>query len=322
MNSKYHKLLVLLKSLSGKTLISYHSRGDVEAVASSLALRTLLPMATVRSPDRLSGHARSVLKRLGVKEPGVLKAGELAGFDNVVLVDVASPAMLGVLEKDFNSFKGKRVVVDHHISNAVFKKCNVFEFEDRTSCCEVVFDVLKLGGFHIDKKIASLLLCGVVVDSAFFESSNESTFRAAASLLHITGISYSEVKRLVARRVDLNEINTMVANFERAELVDFKGEVVAFCSCKSFESSTAAALIRSGVSLALCFNEKSGEVSLVKSNSSKVFSGLNAGGFLSKQVSKFKGESGGHELIAGARLDPMHLPLFVSCFRSAVFVLF
>ena len=37
----------------------------------------------------------------------VLKAGELAGYDNVVLVDVASPAMLGVLEEDFVSFKGK-----------------------------------------------------------------------------------------------------------------------------------------------------------------------------------------------------------------------
>ncbi len=320
MNSKYHKLLVELKSLTGKTLISYHSRGDVEAVSSALALRTLLPMATVRSPDRLSGHARSVLKRLGVKEPLVLKAGELASYDNVVLVDVASPAMLGVLEEEFNSFNGKRVVIDHHVSSAVFKKCKVFEFEDRTSCCEVVFDVLKLGQRRVDKKVASLLLCGVVVDSAFFESSNEGTFRAVASLLHIAGVSYSEVKRLVARQVDLNEIKTVLANLSGADLIDYKGEVVAFCSCKSFESSIATALIRSGASVALCFNEKSGEVSLVKSNASKVFGRLNAGRFLSSQVSKFKGESGGHELIAGARVPISKLVSFVRTFRSEIFV--
>lgn len=322
MNSKYHKLLVLLKSLSGKTVITYHSRGDVEAVSSALALRVLMPMATVRSPDRLSGHARSVLTRLGVKEPLVLKAGELGSYDNVVLVDVASPAMLGVLEEEFDSFKGKRIVIDHHVSSTVFKKCKVFEFEARTSCCEVVFDVLKLSGLKIDEKVACLLLCGVVVDSAFFESSNENTFRAAASLLRIAGVSYSDVKRLVARQVDLNEIKTVMVNLGDADLIDFKGEVVAFCSCKSFESSTATALIRSGASVALCFNEKSGEVSLVRSNASKVFGKLNAGAFLSKQVSKFKGESGGHALIAGAKVPISKLSAFIRVFRSEIFVLF
>ena len=57
----------VLSRLTGKTLVSFHSRGDVEAVASSLALSKFLRRATVKSPDRLSGHARSVLKNLRVK---------------------------------------------------------------------------------------------------------------------------------------------------------------------------------------------------------------------------------------------------------------
>lgn len=302
MISEYSKLLEALKSLSGETLISFHSRGDVEAVASALTLQGILRSSTVKSPDRVSGHARGVLRDLRVKELAILKKGELAHFDNIVLVDVSSPAMLGIFESEFNSFKGKKIVIDHHVTTIKFKRAEVFEFPNRTSCCEVVYDVAKIGNFPVDEKTALLLLCGVVVDSGGFQSANENTFRATASLLRLSKVSYSKVKQIVRKRVSLNEVKTIQDNVTNTRLVEHNGEVVAFCSCKSFESATAEVLIKSGASVAVCFNEKNGSFTVTKSNSSKVFESLNSAKLLAKTTAKFKGNSGGHELIAGGNV--------------------
>ena len=303
MDSKYRKLLSELKLLSGKTLISFHSRGDVEAIASALALRLLLPQATIGSPDRLGGHARSVLKRLNVSEPGVLMPGELASYDSVVLVDVANPKMLGALENEFKTFSGKKVVIDHHITNTQFKGSNVFEFPNRTSCCEVIFDVLKSSGFQVDKQTAALLLCGAFVDSAGLESANVETFKAVNELMLLSGLTISKVKTLTKRVVELNEINTVKANVANATRLKFKREEVAFCSCKAYESATANQLIKNGVAVAVCFNEKSGDFSVIRNSKSKVFGKLNVAKFLSKAASRFNGECGGHELIAGGKFE-------------------
>ncbi|MBI4406850.1 hypothetical protein HY571_02965, partial [Candidatus Micrarchaeota archaeon] len=62
---KYAELLRELYSLKGETLISFHSLGDEEAVASATALAQLLGSGVVKSPDRINASARNLLERLG-----------------------------------------------------------------------------------------------------------------------------------------------------------------------------------------------------------------------------------------------------------------
>ena len=211
--------------------------------------------------------------------------------------------MLGNFEKEFEEFTGKKVVIDHHITKSKFKNSKVFEFLQRTSCCGVIYDVLKTAGCQVDKLTTSLLLCGVVVDSGNFQSANEHTFRSAVSLMHLSGLSYAEVKRIIERKVDFNEVRTIILNVSNAEAFEVNRETIIFCKCASFESATASVLLKTGADIIVCYNEKSGDLFVLKSNSSKTFAKLNAAKLLAKASSKFNGESGGHELIAGGKVS-------------------
>lgn len=317
MDFHYSALAKTLFELTGRTLISFHSRGDVEAVASALALSKLVLNSTVKSSDKISGQARSVLKNLKIVEPAVLKEGELQSFQNVVLVDVANPKMLGEnFAEELAKFKGKKIVIDHHIHSGSFKKTLVFEFPNRTSCCEVMLDLFKVAKFKIDSKSSALLLAGVIVDTASFESANSQTFLAVASLLRLSKISYCNAKRVVERKVDFNELKTKLANLANCKVLKVESENLAFCNCSAFESATASLIAKSGAAVAVCFNKKSSEVFLVKSASSRVFESLNSAFLLNKVVKITGGESGGHELIAGAKLPSEKLELALKLLES------
>ncbi|NYZ75042.1 hypothetical protein H0O03_02140, partial [Candidatus Micrarchaeota archaeon] len=110
------KLLADLLRLKGRTLISFHSLADVDAVASAYGLATLLPKAVIRAPDKPNSPSRRLLEALGA-EVSVLGEGELSGFDNCVLVDVSSAELLAGFGKAFRNFakRKKLVCIDHHL---------------------------------------------------------------------------------------------------------------------------------------------------------------------------------------------------------------
>ncbi|MDP3741706.1 MAG: DHH family phosphoesterase, partial [Candidatus Micrarchaeota archaeon] len=194
---QYSELLRELHSLKGKTLITFHSLGDVEAVASAIALSKLLQNCTVKSPDHTNSASRHLLEKLAVEKIPILKPGETTAYNNVVLVDVANKEMLADFGNELAKFGGKVIAIDHHEHGNMLKNAKIFEFPNRTSCCEVIYDLYRVSGRKIPWKIATLLLAGIISDTARFKTANKETFHAVPQLLIASGKKYEDVLQMV-----------------------------------------------------------------------------------------------------------------------------
>ncbi|MBI5228759.1 hypothetical protein HY991_01515, partial [Candidatus Micrarchaeota archaeon] len=66
MNS-FEKLCKEIVGLKGRTLITFHSLGDLEAVASALVLEKAVQNSDARMLDSLNAQAKKVLRELGLE---------------------------------------------------------------------------------------------------------------------------------------------------------------------------------------------------------------------------------------------------------------
>ncbi len=300
---KYGELLRELHSLKGNTLISFHSLGDVEAVASSVALAELIGSGVVKSPDRINASGRNLLKKLNVGKPAVLKAGELSLYENLVLVDVANKDMLGEFGAEVKKFKGKIIAIDHHEHGNMLKNARVYEFPHRTSCCEVVHDLYRVSGKKETPVIATLLLAGVISDSARFRTANRETFRAVSELLVASGRKYEDVLQLASVSPDKAQVKKVVEGIAKAELVDAGQCLIGVVFTNGFESRTALGLVDAGCAVGIAANTGTGKIAMVKDSENPATAKINVGALLKQTGSYMEGSGGGHESVGGATGD-------------------
>ncbi len=64
------------------------------------------------------------------------------------------------------------VIIDHHDSNERFGKINLVDAK-AVSCAQVIYLLFKDWGYKVDKKMANLLMMGIVADSGGFAFSND-----------------------------------------------------------------------------------------------------------------------------------------------------
>lgn len=103
-------------------------------------------------------------------------------FDTFISVDSSDPYRLGAFSSVFQSFKGKTINIDHHISNKRFADLNyVIEC---SATCEIMPEIFDFAGFEIDEEIANLLMLGLICDSGNFTHNDvtEKTFYVASEL--------------------------------------------------------------------------------------------------------------------------------------------
>ena len=111
----------------------------------------------------------------------------------IVAVDVATPELLGVLEKDY----GKRVdlCIDHHGTNTGYAK-ETYVDKTASAAGEIVFRMLPILGVELTEKIAVSLYTAISTDTGCFRYSNVTakTHRIAAKLIE-TGINAYRVNQ-------------------------------------------------------------------------------------------------------------------------------
>lgn len=113
----------------------------------------------------------------------------------IVAVDVATPELLGVLEKDY----GGRVdlCIDHHGTNSGYAK-ETFVDSNAAAAGEIIFRMLPLLGVELNDKIALALYTAISTDTGCFRYSNvtANTHRIAAKLIE-TGINAFRVNQVM-----------------------------------------------------------------------------------------------------------------------------
>ena len=165
-----------------KVLIFSHNRPDGDTVGSATALRlALLKLGKTAClvcdsdiPEKffIVNGASEFLRTEAVTDE----------YDGFIAVDCSTSSMFNgaynLFTKNKNNFN-----IDHHVSNTNYAKFNCVE--DRASCCELMFDVIKSLGVEIDKDIADCLILGIVTDTGNFAHSNvtASTLEYASKLV-------------------------------------------------------------------------------------------------------------------------------------------
>lgn len=164
-----------------------HSNPDGDTVGSGYALNAVLKAMGKRSAVLCGDPIPPKLK--------VLESDESICFEpkTIVAVDIADERLLGSLKERFS---GKiDLCIDHHGSNNEYAKMLYLE-ADSASCCECVFEVVKLLGARITPKIASALYLGMATDTGCFKYSSTTprTHRMAAELME-QGADFDGINR-------------------------------------------------------------------------------------------------------------------------------
>jgi nanoRNase/pAp phosphatase (c-di-AMP/oligoRNAs hydrolase) len=243
------KLLLGLKAR--RTIITFHSLGDLDAAGSAIALcRFLGKNSIVCPPDTPSASARRLLSY--AQMPTTLFSEAPRGPDDaIVVLDSSSPRLLAHL-----AGLAPDLAIDHHtrVGGEIPAKKTVND-PSASSTCEMLFFLLK----PKDRISAIALLLGIISDSAGFQNATSRTFEAVSSLLAISGLSYSQIKQLSFAPESLSERIEALRSCQSVCAERVGEHIIATAIAKSHEAHFAEMLVRLGADAAFvgCAGEES-----------------------------------------------------------------
>ena len=282
---------ILSSFRSKRTIITFHSLGDLDAVGSAIALRRALGRnCIIAPPDRPSSSARNLLA-YSSEETTLFSDIKLTGKDIVVALDSASPhlmAHLAGIEPD--------LMIDHHtrFGGEIRAKHEICDPE-ASSTCEMLYFILK----PADKLSCIALLIGLVSDTSGFKYATSRTFEAASGLLEHSGMSYSQILPIAVAPDSLSERIEALRSCKSVSAEKIGDHVVATAMAKSHEAHFAEVLVHLGADAAFVGCE--GEDGRISARMRDTMTGKLHLDKIMFEVGKVLGGNGsGHELAAGA----------------------
>lgn len=203
-NSSIQQIGEQLKSAK-KIAVFCHTRPDGDALGSGMALTTALNNAgkyAVMCCDDAVPEKYRFLEKMSEAKSALPENVE---FDTLICVDCADVTRIGSFATVFSAFKGKKINIDHHISNKKFADFNCVE--ECPATCQLLTEIFVHAGFKIDREVAALLMLGLITDSGNFIHSDvtDKTFEVAALLrkcgADVTEINYQVFSRQSKERV-------------------------------------------------------------------------------------------------------------------------
>ena len=102
-------------------------------------------------------------------------------YDMLIAIDCADVARLGKWSRKFSAHSNT-VNIDHHFTNERYAKINIVE--SASSCCEIIYQILKDQNLPVNKAIAESIYVGIITDTGNFAQSNttKNSFIVSAEL--------------------------------------------------------------------------------------------------------------------------------------------
>ncbi|MDQ7009741.1 MAG: bifunctional oligoribonuclease/PAP phosphatase NrnA [Candidatus Gracilibacteria bacterium] len=228
-----------------KIALFSHVRMDPDTFGSSTALYYILEKMGKRVVLLNDEKAPEDFSFLGANEL-ISTNYNLSNFNPELIISLDA-ASIGQLAKSYENNKDiiKKLpffVIDHHITNPGFGKINIIDINS-SSTCELLFNILKENNLikYIDKKIATLLMAGILTDTNTFYNTNVTpeTHKVTAQLLELgadsrTGIfNFFKKKSLLKLQVLAKAITKI--KIEKNKLENGKNIVYTSLSKKDLE---------------------------------------------------------------------------------------
>lgn len=279
----------------GSTIVIVHGNADVDAIGSACALARAFPGTDVYAPTGLDRVATVVAEKMGAE---ILEECDLSRYDRTVVVDTSTPEQL---EMDAE-VPSDCIVIDHHKSTGKWNgKSSVFFCDDsRTSCCEIIKELLDASGKAIDRWTGLMLLGGMLTDSGHFQYARASMLPAFHDIMVGCGIEMDEAMTLTEAPVSMSERIAMMKAIERTRFDRVGSMIVAVSFGGSFEASSCRAIMAAGADVAFVGSQRDDQFRLSgRATQEAVRKGVHLGEIMNGIGEETSSEGGGHGGAAG-----------------------
>jgi phosphoesterase RecJ-like protein len=237
MTSSQQQIADLIRR-ANRFLVLTHYRPDGDAVGSQLALTLLLKNlgkdVTAWNDDPVPSKFRFLPHSNLIHRP----PAEPQDFDVVIAVDVSTWQRTGTCADRIRSRK-HFINIDHHVSNEKFAEINWIVPEAPASG-QVVYRLLKDGGFALTRDIAACLFAAIYTDTGQFSyaSTTGECLRIAAELVD-TGLNVGEISRHVYESYPYARLRLLQQALADLKLTDHNRVAYTWVTCDMFEESGA-----------------------------------------------------------------------------------
>lgn len=176
----------IAKMKGEQNLVLCHDQADSDAVGAAYALSRFIG-ADVGVPQAVATHTHKLIAELGIT---ILIAPDVSHYQNVVVVDAASPLQLK------SSLPERYWFVDHHPENDLQHQALGGLYDPVSSTCQLVYRLLKELQAPIDKKMGLGLCAGIMTDTINFHKGDAESFRTFGEILQQCQLTYEEIQRL------------------------------------------------------------------------------------------------------------------------------
>ena len=268
-----------------------HGNADMDAVGSAYAIARCFPNCAIFAPDGVDRVARMVATKMET----TIREGAGEGFEMRVVVDTSSPEQLG------EGFEGADVVIDHHMPTGRWDGVPLFLCDPgRTSCCEIVKEMLDAAGIDIPRDAALMLLGGMLTDSGHFQFAKPAMMRTFADLMESAGIDMDEAMLLVQAEASISERIAMLKAVGRVRFERVGQMIVATSSAGSFEASSCRALLSCGADIAFVGSQRENAFRISgRATQDAVRKGVHLDEIVAKVGGETDSDGGGHGGAAG-----------------------
>lgn len=284
----------IAQELEGKRkVILVHGNADMDAIGSAYAISSCFPEGVIFAPTGLDRVAKKATERLGIE---VLEECDISEYDLVVAVDTSSPEQFSMeLELPENM-----IVIDHHIPTGRWNGYRYYYDDSRTSCCEIIWDMISDCGKEVPRDVGLALLAGMLTDSGHFAFANARMLPAFAEIMVRCGIEMDEAIAITENEVGMSERIAMLKAVERSKFDRVGTLIVATAYGGSFEASSCKALMSSGADVAFVGSQRENEFRLsARATQDAVRRGVNLGDILKNIGCETLSDGGGHPGAAG-----------------------
>ncbi len=268
-----------------RTLFLVHKQADLDAVGSSYFLQQRYG-GDIGSPNSADGGAKKLIDHLDID---LKSSPDISKYEQIVVVDTPSPAQLEPIKIDGSS--ENTVIIDHHQSDQWSED---IVFEDRTSCAEVVFELVQPE--TLTREEGTALISGILADTSSLKRGDHHTFRNLSEILERSRVSLQSVKDILYDDYSYSEKIARIKGAKRLSHREVNGMIIASTNIGAFESSVAGSLLGLGADVGLTgSNRKERFLLSARARESIVEEGLNIGDILFQITEDFNDiEGGGH----------------------------
>ena len=167
-------------------LVLCHDQADSDAVGAAYALSRYIG-GDVGVPNAVATHANRLVAELQLD---VLVGPDLSRYQNIVVVDAASPLQLRA------SLPERFWFVDHHPGNDLQRLALGGLYDPCSSTCQLIFRLLKELSAPIDRNTGLALAAGIMTDTINFHKGDPEAFSAFGEILSTCGLTYEDIQKL------------------------------------------------------------------------------------------------------------------------------